>query len=208
MISLDSPLEALAFDYLSYGLLTAVKSIWPWVAVLTAAVSFWRIRALSSSNLVPRGRSPDGASTSSSSPLTMDDGVVAEAEAPEGLGDGEAATVSSTQCDTEYLSGSNTKCRVLEREGSTKGKFTLYYCEKDEFRTGEGGVNGDENGARLVAYQRMGRWCDDWERMMMVKMADMGWYQYQDLTVLNGSVVRLWDSQRRRNVAAVGGVGW
>ncbi|CAA2965611.1 Hypothetical predicted protein [Olea europaea subsp. europaea] len=210
MNSLDSPLEALAFNYLSYGLLTAVNSIWPWIAVLTAAVSFWRIRASSSSNLAPRARSPDSASTSSSSPLKMDEGVAAavETEAAEGRGDGEVATVSSTQFDTEYLSGSNKKCRVLEREGSTKGKFTLYYSEKDECKTGEGDDNGGGNGAREVTYEKMGRWCDDWERMMMVKMADMEWYQYQDLTVLDGSVVRLWDSQRRINAAAVGGVRW
>ncbi|CAA3009317.1 uncharacterized protein LOC111411887 [Olea europaea var. sylvestris] len=205
MNSLDSPLEALAFNYLSYGLLTAVNSIWPWIAVLTAAVSFWRIRASSSSNLSTRARSPDSVSTSSSSPLKMDEGAV---EAAVGCGDGEVATVSSTQSDTEYLSGSNKKCRVLEREGSTKGKFTLYYSEKDEFKTGEGDDNGGGNGAREVTYEKMGRWCDDWERMMMVKMADMGWYQYQDLTVLDGSVVRLWDSKRQINAAAVGGDSW
>ncbi|CAA2965612.1 Hypothetical predicted protein [Olea europaea subsp. europaea] len=195
MNSLDSPLEALAFNNLSDGLLTAVNSIWPWVAVLTAAVSFWRIRALSSSHLVPRGRSPDGASSSSSSPLRMDKAVVAEDE---------MATVSSTQSNTEYFPGSNTKCRVLEREGSTKGKLTLYYCDKDECRTCEGGDHGGEP----VVTEKMGRWCDDWERMMIVKMGNMGWYQYQDLTVLDGSVVRLWDSRQRTNAAPVGGVKW
>ncbi|CAI9766608.1 unnamed protein product [Fraxinus pennsylvanica] len=195
MNSLDSPLEALAFNNSSYGLLTAVNSIWPWVAVLTAAVSFWRIRALSSSNLVPRGRSPDGVSTLSSSPLKMDDGVAAERQ---------VATVSSTQFDTEHFSGSNTNCRVLEREGSTKGKFTLYYCDEEECRTGEGGDNGGE----AVVNEKRGRWCDDWERMMIVKMGDMGWYQYLDLTVLDGNVVRLWDSPRRRNAAPLGGVNW
>ncbi|KAG6385367.1 hypothetical protein SASPL_154201 [Salvia splendens] len=40
--ALDSPLEALAFNYLSYALLTAVNNIWAWLAV-----SFWRIRILS-----------------------------------------------------------------------------------------------------------------------------------------------------------------
>ncbi|KAG6397819.1 hypothetical protein SASPL_139267 [Salvia splendens] len=40
--ALDSPLEALAFNYLSYALLTAVNNIWAWLAV-----SFWRIRVLS-----------------------------------------------------------------------------------------------------------------------------------------------------------------
>ncbi|KAL2553828.1 hypothetical protein Fot_07447 [Forsythia ovata] len=196
MNSLDSPLEPLVFNYLSYGLLTAVNSIWPWVAVLTAAVSFWRIRASSS---VPRGISLDGASTSSSL-LKKDEGVAPPAAEAE-------AAAASTQFETKHLSASKTNCCVLERQGSTKGKFTMYYCDKDERRTGEGG----DNGVEAAANERLGRRCDDWERMMMVKMGDMGWYQYQDLTVLDGSVVRLWDSRRPRNAAAVstdGGVTW
>ncbi|CAI9780326.1 unnamed protein product [Fraxinus pennsylvanica] len=188
MNALDSPLEALAFNYLSYGILTAVNSIWPLVAVLTAAVSFWRIRAFSSSKLVPRGRSPDCASTSLS---PVDEDVAAA--------DAEVASTSS-QFNTDLL---NTKFRVLERQGSTKGKFTLYY-DKDESRTGEDGDNGD--GA--TASEKLGWCCDDWESMMVMKMGDMGWYQYQDLTVLDGSVVRLWDSRWQRNAAAVGGVTW
>ncbi|KAL1547858.1 hypothetical protein AAHA92_16165 [Salvia divinorum] len=56
--ALDSPLEALAFNYLSYAFLTAVNNIWAWLAVGTAAVSFWRIRVLSA----PIARSHDAAS--------------------------------------------------------------------------------------------------------------------------------------------------
>ncbi|CAI9780325.1 unnamed protein product [Fraxinus pennsylvanica] len=194
MNALDSPLEALAFNYLSYGVLTAVNSIWPLVAVLTAAVSFWRIRALSSSKWVPRGRSTDCASTSLS---PVDEDVTAA--------DAEVASTSS-QFNT-YLSGSNTKFRVLERQGTTKGKFTLYY-DKDESRTGEGDDNGGRNDDGATANEKLGLCCDDWESMMVMKIGGMGWYQYQDLTVLDGSVVRLWDSRWQRNAAAVGGVTW
>ncbi|KAE9464589.1 hypothetical protein C3L33_03502, partial [Rhododendron williamsianum] len=46
MNSLDSPLEALAFNYLSFAFSTAVNNVWTWLAALTtAAVSFWKIRA-------------------------------------------------------------------------------------------------------------------------------------------------------------------
>ena len=44
MNALDSPLEALALDYINVGFLTIVNNLWTWVAVITAAVSFWRIR--------------------------------------------------------------------------------------------------------------------------------------------------------------------
>lgn len=33
-----------------------------------------------------------------------------------------------------------------------------------------------------------------WEEFMPVKrITDLGWYRYQDIAALNGSVVRLWD---------------
>ncbi|CAA2963317.1 Hypothetical predicted protein [Olea europaea subsp. europaea] len=197
MNALDSPLEALAFSYLSYGILTVVNSIWPLVAVLTAALSFWKIRALSSSKLVRRGKSPDGASTSLS---PVDDVVESAAAEPPSI---------ATRFNTEHLSGSNTRsrCPFLERQGSTKVKFTLYY-DKDEIRTGNGGDNGGRNCGESTGNEELGRCCDDWERMMVMKMGDMGLYRYQDLTVLDGSVVRLWDSRWPRNAAAVGGFKW
>ncbi|KAK6152060.1 hypothetical protein DH2020_014695 [Rehmannia glutinosa] len=43
-----APVEALALNYLSYGFLTAVNNIWAWVAVITAAVGLWRMKASSS----------------------------------------------------------------------------------------------------------------------------------------------------------------
>lgn len=34
---------------------------------------------------------------------------------------------------------------------------------------------------------------DGWEMVLKMKTAEMGWYLYQDLTVLDGNVVRLWN---------------
>ncbi|KAJ8767362.1 hypothetical protein K2173_017406 [Erythroxylum novogranatense] len=41
----DSPLDVLAFDYASLGILTAFSNPWTWLAVFIAGVTFWRIRA-------------------------------------------------------------------------------------------------------------------------------------------------------------------
>ncbi|KAI3443518.1 hypothetical protein Pfo_000183 [Paulownia fortunei] len=200
MTALDSPLEVLALNYLSYGFLTAVNNIWAWVAVITAAVSFWSIRALSSppvSTPELRSRSHDAASTSAGPPKVPERAAV------------EPATVS-TPDETQLLSApTKTSCRTLEREGGTKTKFSLYYKEEDFREDDEGGEN-DGRGTAVMS-EKLGSWCDDWERMMVMRMGDMGWYRCQDTTVLDGSVVRLWDERRRGHAAALlmdGGVAW
>lgn len=98
--ALDSPLEALAFNYLAYGFLTAVNNIWAWVAVITAAVSFWRMRAKPE---LMTSRSHDSAAAS---PRVAE---IATSETP---------------------APAKASCRVLEREGSVKMKISLYYEEE------------------------------------------------------------------------------
>ncbi|KAL3830067.1 hypothetical protein ACJIZ3_018869 [Penstemon smallii] len=182
MNTLDSPLEALALNYLSYGFFTALNSIWAWLAVVTAAVSFWKIKA-----------KPD--------PLSRSKDVV-PLSSPEVQN---AVVLSSAPTTKSPL--------VLEREHSTKVKFSLHYKE-DNFREGdEGGDNDDDDdddgGVGLGVAAVKERWCDDLDRK---KMWDMGWYRCQDLTALNGSVVRLWgDGRKRRYDAALlldGGPIW
>ncbi|KAL7136906.1 hypothetical protein ABFS83_10G061100 [Erythranthe nasuta] len=179
MGALDSPLEALALNYLTYGFLTVVNSIWAWVAVITAAVSFWRIRALSSPEL------RNAASCKA---------VVISEEAAE-----EEAIVTDAPV--------RGFCRVLERECSTKTKFRLYYEEEEEaedFR-GDDGDESDDNQREVTAAavsEKLDycprRRCGDWERAMVVmRMGDLGWYRWQDMTALDGSVVRLWEGRRR-----------
>ncbi|KAK4428805.1 hypothetical protein Salat_1180400 [Sesamum alatum] len=186
MNALDSPLEALALNYLTYGFLTAVNNIWAWLAVITAAVSFWRIRALSSAPVSTPRRSQDTASTSSAPP-ELDERAVSE-----------PATVSTTGETQLSSSPTKTSCPTLEREGSTKTKFSLYY-EEDDFRVDDdGGENEDDGGGAAVVGEKSGRCLssDDWERMMVVvRMGDMGWYRWQDRAVFDGSVVRLWEGR-------------
>ncbi|KAL8488139.1 hypothetical protein ACS0TY_023968 [Phlomoides rotata] len=166
MDALESPLEALAFNYLTYGLLTAVKNIWARVAVITAAVSFWRIRFSSST--------PEAAESAAEQP----------------------AIVSSSS----ELALSKASFSVLEREGSTKMKFTLYIEEGDD--------GGEDDGGEAAAVVSPKWWCDDWEKMMVMRMGDMGWYKWQDTTALDGSVVRLWERREAAALVVDGGVAW
>ena len=42
-------------------------------------------------------------------------------------------------------------------------------------------------------------WCENWENLWRMRIGDdMGWYRYQDLRVMDGNVVRLWDGGRGR----------
>ncbi|KAL8036051.1 hypothetical protein ABFX02_12G134400 [Erythranthe guttata] len=185
---LDSPFESLAVSYLSYGVFTAVNNIlWAWIAVFTASVSWWRItRALSSSpSPVPLLSKPEqrGAAALTSPPPPPSP----EPAAVEVAGE-----------------------RITSCECSPKGKyFSMYNYDNqdDDVIRGSGGEQGGEvgvdgggniNGGGSVVVEKLGRRVDDWERMMVVvKMGDMGWYRCQDFDVLDGSVVRLWDDDRR-----------
>ncbi|CAK9159243.1 unnamed protein product [Ilex paraguariensis] len=186
MNTLDSPLEALAFNYLSFGLFTVVNNIWTWVAVITAALSFWRIRSsgLLKSDLLDRNL--DGASPAAvfSSPSSSPAENIAEP----------ASSTSASASDFPAMSKITSFCRV-EGDGLTKGKYTVYYNEDDdEFTSNEEEVdNRDGEGVEVVAKE----WCDGWDRVLRMRNGDMGWYRYQDLTVLDGNVVRLWDGCTR-----------
>lgn len=181
MSALDSPLEALAFNYLSFGFLTAANNVWAWIAVITAAVSVWRIRASS-----PRCKSLNRESSlltsfspsSSSSSEFERVGVETEAE----------VSVPSTSAFS-----------VFQTEGRTSGKFAVYYREAEEVEEELDCENDDidclDDG---VSREWLG---NGWEGTMKMRMNGMGWYHYQDLTVLDGNVVRLWEGCRRRNAA-------
>ncbi|XP_051131100.1 uncharacterized protein LOC127251449 [Andrographis paniculata] len=168
--ALESPLEALALNYLTYGFLAVVNSVWAWIAVVTAAVSFWRIRALSSPPELRR----DAVSTSSS-----------------------AARPEEEQA--AQLNPPRPPAAGGDREGSTKTKFIVHYKVED-FRQDDDGGETDEDAESPAAAELVG-FCEDWERMLVVRMGDLGWYRWQDRAVVDGSVVRLW----RRATAAGGG---
>ncbi|XVF88943.1 hypothetical protein PTKIN_Ptkin19aG0091800 [Pterospermum kingtungense] len=183
---LDSRLEALAFNYVSFGIFTIVNNLWTWVAVFTAAVSFWTIRAAGAAAV--SSCSVDQKATTSFISRTQDDSrPIQEAE--------EKATPSA---DMVLLSAPSASPLVCD-DGVTKGgKFRLavYYEDDEESDVdGETTVNewrSDAEGGCCGG----GEWWEGWERVLRLRNGETGWYRYQDLTVINGNVVRLWDESK------------
>ncbi|PIN21952.1 hypothetical protein CDL12_05341 [Handroanthus impetiginosus] len=141
-------------------------------AIIMVIISFWRIRALLSRlflKLKKHGNSQGTALTSSS---------LAKVALVEAVELGTTSILAETK---QYLlSASTTSYYVSKSNGCLKLKFSLYYNEC-EF------VENDDRDKKEYSVAKM-------ERIIMVRMGDMGWYKCQDLMTLNESVVRLWDS--------------
>lgn len=73
-------------------------------------------------------------------------------------------------------------------DGVTKGKFTVYYEEDRERESDEELTEACCDGGCTS------EWWEKWDKMLETKLGVKGWYMYQDLTDLNGNVVRFWDS--------------
>ncbi|KAJ4708858.1 Transmembrane protein [Melia azedarach] len=161
--ALDSPLEALALNYVSFGILTVVNNLWTWVAFVTAAISVWRIRTTVKPEQQPCSHTN---ATGSAHP-------VHHVDPPSPLPASPPAPAKDVDVDADA-------------EGVMKGaKFTLYYYSEKTESEGE---------LRVVKEWRDEEGCGEWwERVMRVRMGEMGWYRNQDLTVINGNVVRFWD---------------
>lgn len=196
MNALDSPLEALALDYINVGFLTIVNNLWTWVAVITAAVSFWRIRvatggavAATSSDESPSQPSPPRYDQSSIGSKPVSEIKVPDVQLP---CDDEPVSISGSGSGSDEDSGIM-EVEDVKADGVTKGaKFFAVYYEENDCGEDDGELTAEESGVDGAV--KVGEWWDSWERVLRMKMGEMGWYKYQDLTELNGNVVRLWDS--------------
>ncbi|KAA8523358.1 hypothetical protein F0562_009781 [Nyssa sinensis] len=196
MNALDSPLEALAFNYATFGFSTVVNNIWTWIAVLTAAVSVWTIRATGSPKSEPRIRNPDVSPPKAV--LPPPDKVA------------ELASASASTSTSAPLATMSPSVFAVESDGATKGKFSVYY-EDDRDHDGEGAdgeLDDDEDLGSVVAVDG-GEWFDGWDTILRMRKGEMGWYRFQDTTVLDGNVVRLWDGEcRLRKSIEIPADGW
>ncbi|KAG5243561.1 Transmembrane protein [Salix suchowensis] len=172
---LDSPIDALVFDYLNLGISSIINSLWTWVAVITAAVSFWRIRAAGAGH---------GAVKTLEEPSPSSAYIGRNNTEPS---QPETATSSST---TTATLKSVTEPAV---PGSVR-KLVVYFYQDDD-RQNDGNID-DGGEEELTVFGECGGELTLWERMLRVRMGDYGWYRCQDLTVINGNVVRLWDGER------------
>ncbi|CAE6112921.1 unnamed protein product [Arabidopsis arenosa] len=213
MSTLESPLEALAFEYASFGVFAVVNNVWTWIAVVTAAVSFWRIRVttigVGDGHACVLVEELTGSENESGrlEPKSIT-GPVKEtvARVKETVTRTEVYAPQSITGPVEETVGARVKETVTKTEplmyddGVTKGKLTMYY-EVDVDVDGERCVDGE---LTAVSYggglgNCGGEWWEKWERVVRMRNGDDGWYRYVDLTVINGNVVRLWDDTRASN---------
>lgn len=192
MNALDShsPLEALALDYINVGFQTIVNNLWTWVAVITAAVSFWRIRVATGGAVAATSSDESPSPPTRYDQSSIGSKPVSEIKVPD---------VLLPRDDDEPVSISGSGSGIMEvddvkADGVTKGAkfFAAYYEENDCGEEDDGELTAEESGVDGAV--KVGEWWDSWERVLRTKMGEMGWYKYQDLTELNGNVVRLWDS--------------
>ncbi|XAR51107.1 hypothetical protein NMG60_11005645 [Bertholletia excelsa] len=189
MNTLESPLEALALDNLSFGFFTIVNNVWTWVAVVTAAVSFWRLKSIGAGarELKSEGSSENPAGSNLDPAPAPDPAIPAPMPA--------VSTLETTMA-------------------TTRGKFTLYYEDEEGDERGSAVAAGERDCGRGSGgwvgevVSRGGGWCEGWEVMLRTRKGETGsgWYRWQDVTVLDGSVVRLWDGETRwRSAVSVSG---
>ncbi|KAJ9183708.1 hypothetical protein P3X46_007523 [Hevea brasiliensis] len=194
---LDSPIEALAFDYVSFGIFAVVNNLWTWVALVMAAVSFWRIRNAGAVALSGKSETLSSATCIDGLRNVNDSKQVLETSVPE-------PATQALPPQTPSSSGPAPTASVFEDDGVTRGtKFVMYYeneRESDGNEDDELTVVGDQwgygSGSDDCYGGGLGEW---WERVIRMRKGDMGWYMYQDLTAINGNVVRLWDGKKKQS---------
>ncbi|KAG5596185.1 hypothetical protein H5410_037417 [Solanum commersonii] len=149
---LESPVE----DYWSFDI------VWTWVAVVTAAVSFWKMKASSSTLPTP------------------------------------LVTVASSS--KERTPASNNMMMLSDDAFSegTKGKLTVYFKQDEDGDEciNTSGDDDDDDDDQEGEEDHGVEWFENWEKLLKLRNGEMGWYCYQDMKVINGSIVRLWDEQR------------
>jgi hypothetical protein len=164
-------------------------SLLTWIAVLAAAaVGFWRIRTVGSK-----------ADESDASSLF----IAPREEAQQKV----MSMVQSTEMEASLSPGSVDQ--PLEIVNTPKVRFMTYF-EKEDF-IGCCHVEDEEEEPIMDVGEEFGHREVDlpreseevlvkWEGTVLRPRGDLGWYSYQDMAALNGSVVRLWDgeSPRRR----------
>ncbi|XP_055823730.1 uncharacterized protein LOC129892200 [Solanum dulcamara] len=175
----SSVLEALAFNYSSFGI---ANIVWTWVAVVTAAVSFWRIKV--SSSTLPPPPEPTLV-TSSSSPSQVERLVQ--------LKESTSPTPASTMMSADAA--------FLVKEEGTKGKLTVYFKQDEDGECNNDGEGGDQEGED-ESVELSKEWFQNWEILLKLRKGERGWYCYQDMKVIDGSVVRLWEGRREAEKTA------
>lgn len=78
-------------------------------------------------------------------------------------------------------------------DGVSRGKFTVYYEDDNECESVEE-LKGTSEECCDGNCGLESEWWEKWDKMLKKRTGVSGWYMYQDLTDLNGNVVKFWDS--------------
>ncbi|KAL8102740.1 uncharacterized protein LOC141679321 [Apium graveolens] len=182
MNAFSSPLESVPLDYIISDISTIfVSNLWTWLALFCAGAAslFWR-GAKSPVTLQLASAEPD-VPVASLNPSIL---ISAPSEP-------EMQKMVSSELGFELRQLEDTT--ILDTsDGVTKGKFVAYYLDSADECNDEHYDIGNGEGE---AHAELLRWfkVDKLERMKEIN--EMGWYCNQDLTVLSGDIVRLWDDQ-------------
>ncbi|KAK4760085.1 hypothetical protein SAY87_023216 [Trapa incisa] len=169
-----------------------VNNLWACVAVLTAALSFWRIEATTvTATSVSRSSSPP---SPQQLPSPREDPI------PIGI----PRTLSSPVA--HHKRSPSRKADVSEQPFvTTKRRFAAYYdvddrreedCDETEEPPVVATAAGTVSEVIRAGNYNIGTALDWWEMALKVRNGDSAPYRYQDRAVLDGSVVRLWKDTR------------
>lgn len=171
---LEVPLDALAFRLYALPADAAVAYL-ALLAAAAVALGLWSIRGAAVSN------KPDAAASISYSPPQY--ASLSEPKKPK--------LVLSPLPAAFHLSDPSPS------SGTPKSRFTAYYSAEaeslDNNREDPIGRDFDETDRRSRGAPRSGDWSLEWTAVK--RAGHLGWYSYQDLTELNGNVVKLWDAR-------------
>lgn len=172
----STAVEALALDYISLGLYAVVNNFWTLVAVATAAASFWRFKHVPS--VIGKGHH------------------VAHDPSPE-IPDKSSIAISGPKVNLNVIAPPLTvEC---SDDGSVSGKRVYTrFCYDDVVDEEEELADEERLGLVVAQAQNYQSGCKTvrFDVLERLRLSDLGVYEHQDLGVLDGCVVKLWDSCR------------
>lgn len=183
MNSLNTPIEAIVLNYYNYDALAVIiNNLWTWIAVFTAGAGI---------SFVLTVKSPPGK-------------VLPEADPVVCFHDPDPSPVERSTASVAAPESGGGVVKVKE-------KFTEYFYEERDIVWDEDEDNDEEEEecVKLVRVDGDGdgalKLVNEWEYRENGIRTGMGWYRYQDLTVFNGNVVKLWGTKAVKMDTVVSG---
>lgn len=174
----STSVETMAFNYVDFGVYVVVNNFWTLIAVATAAASFWRFKL---------------------APVSENRHYTVHVSSTE-ISDESSPSISTREVNLNLVSPPLTVDYSDDREVTGKRVFTTRFYFDDVIDDENESV--DDERLRLVAqiqhYQSKDKTVrfDVSERL---RLQDLGVYGHLDMRVLDGNVVRLWDSCKARS---------